>query len=414
MFTLIYLIFKQASIRARLTAGISVLVVLILILSSSFIVLTAFGFPRYTTNQTTFYLQLKLKGNDNHYGLKVINTILNNFRLLNLDRHLLKDELAVTCDSVENIFNCSLLIKTDQISELEKFLNDNYLTFRQLSNDTFVIGNHPDKIKKSYNPFTYLKFHPLLESPGLFLVARQPTSYYSPAEKLLRPINGKIKLSGETTNKNLILKPATFFNHFQKATTHSLTETDLDFFIRLETIEPLLKGLENIYGQTLELKAELSNKLKQTEVLLLLSKNELNDNAFDYYDFSIELKNNFSNEEQAELAKAIAASMAVLYPTVETLTLSDGTKINLLKTNTKLQPEPVENNYLIKLSENRQITLVQEADQLIIQSTEINREIESSENIFIRLNSLPENDFIKKLLREFNFLSIFSDEIVIR
>jgi hypothetical protein len=414
MFTLIYLIFKQASIRARLTAGISVLVVLILILTGSFILLTAFGSHRYVNNDTVFFLSMKTQLTDNQYGIKIINTILKPFELSDLDRHLIKKELTILCHSPSKIFYCNLIIRTDRSEELENYLKEKELSFIKKEKNIFVVGKNSEKIIKSYNPFTYLKFHPLLELPSLFLVARKPINYYSTAEKLLRPINGKIKLSGETTNGNLILKPTTIFNRSQKTASHSPAETGVDLVIKLETIEPLLESWANIYGRSLELKPELTTKLKQTSVLLLLKKNELVGNAFDYYNFSLQLNNNFSIEEQVELAKAIADSMAVLYPVVETLTLSDGTKINLLKTNTKLQPEPIENNYLIKLSENRQITLIQEADKLIIKSAEIRTENESPESLFIRLNSLPEHNFIKTLLREFNFLSIFSDEIVIR
>ncbi len=417
MLTLIFLFYQRLSFRTRLIAGISVLAIITIIFGSIIIyqeVLT--GLHRYTNNQTVFYLELNLKKNDNLYGSIIINRLLADFELINLDRNLLTNNLALSCDSANRLFKCQLIFKTNSPSSVVEFLTEQEINFSKLSKNTFVIGRNLDNIKKNYNPLVYLNYKTWFNNPAILIITKQPTNLFSKPEKLLKQLDKNLKLTGVTSENNLKLKTIGLSNIFYRKNTQELENLNYyDFFFNSQNQKNWLPKILN--SVTLK-KTEEIKKLNQlnSDLTIILKQKVSSSKTIKDYDFFIKLETEISEDNQEALKELLLELAQLFNPLQEIKIFSNNDRLILLKKNNNLNVKSIEGLNFIELS-NDQRLFIEITDRYLTLTNQFYFQVENEmprDYIFINLKTLSDNNFFNHLLTDFQTLEVINNQLILK
>lgn len=416
MFILLWIKLNQYSFRTRLLAGLSVVLILILIASSVIFRLFYFdSLTRFTSKNTKIYFQLDLRhGSDNFYKIKLIDAILKQYGISDIDRHLINSQLAIICDESDNDLNCGLLIKTEKKSEIISYLKDMQANFKELRSDTVIISDNVTwlkKIKKSHNPFIYLKYQSaIFRYDALTLAINQPKVLTNEISKGLyfNNLSKTAKFKGEITPAGLILLPKKldniFFAHNDEKSDKEPANCDIN--INSET------GADSKLAQLMPILSQPYN--------LCLNKINSTDNIYNDYEFTLTSDQLLDSPENIEqLEKRLLNLASLIQPKQKTYYLKDGTRISeFVSNNNNLAFISATSSRSIPLLSGNNLFYYETKGKLIVSNQEIssikiNFPTSDANSARIRINALPAGQ-IKDILSDFSYLIINDDKIILK
>jgi len=416
MFILIWIKFNQYPFRTRLLAGLSVAFILIFIIGIILFCRYCFNdLARYTSKNTKIYFQADLRhGSDNFYKIKLIDSILNQYGLEDIDRHLINSRLAIICDESANNLNCGLLIKSDNKSEIARYLKAKQAGFRELKSGAVIISDDDywlNSVKKSHNPLIYFKYQSTLyRNSSLTLVINQPTILNNGISKGLyfSNLSKSAKFKGEITTAGLIILPKKLNNAFFSSKNEISMSRSLDCDIYVSS--------ENGVGQKLALLMPILSQPYD----ICLNKTNSTGNIYNDYEFTIisdQLPD--SAEKIAQLENKLLDLASLIQPKQKVYYLKDGTKIlEFVSNNNNLSFISTTSTRSIPLLGDRNLHYYESMGKLIISNQEIcsikmNFPESDANYAIIRISALPAGQ-IQNILSGFSYLILNKDKIMIK
>lgn len=429
MFALLLIKFNQLAIRTRLMAGLSVGFIFVIVLAASYYRIFLFDdLARYGSKNTEIYLHLDNRGApDNFYKIKVIDAILKSFHINDLDRHLIGSELAVLCDNYASEHDCGLIIQTKKTDALEKYLVDKQIVFRSMNKNTIIIGADTSwlkVIKKSYNPFRYLRNQSAYGKFGaMTLVLNQPINLQNEIAKILYLGNLKssIKLNGAITGQGIIFQSNGFsvpFASIKSSLPNGLSDWTCDIMINSADgyQSKILSGyiLQLFAGNYTPALPDLTGKRFNLCMNRVASSGDL----LKDYDITIKSSDELDAAGIIALEKLLLNLAARSQPTAKTSYLNDGTKISeLFSRPENFSFESASGTKSIKINDSISINYSNSESGLAI-SNKISMKAPNMDKlpddfIFIRINALPKGQ-VKDILSEFSYLAASDNQIILR
>jgi len=431
MFALLLIKFNQLSIRTRLLAGLSVGLILILLASIAYYKAFCYDdLSRYTSKNTQVYFHLDNRSTpDNFYKIKVTDALLKPFGLSDLNRHLIGSELAVVCDNFSNELDCGLIIQARQAAGVNKYLTDKHIVFRQLDPDIFIVsprGNWLKTVKKSINPFRYLRYQSTVGHYGsLTMVFNQPSQLTDEISKAsyLVGLNGSAKFSGAIANSGITIRTASLRNAFSfgsaKFSSENSVSTSCDVFINSKN-NSISKTLNSYI---FSLFTGITSSTDATSFLnrhfgLCMNKTGSTGDLIKDYDVLIKSDQQLDDPDIKTLETILLNLASYSEPEIKTSYLNDGTKIIELKS-------APENLSFINASGTRSIGLNGDkslyysntASGLIISDKigldKASEQKFSGDYLSVRINSMPAGQ-IKDILSAFSYLSASQGQMTIK
>lgn len=416
MFVLLGIKLNQYSLRTRLLAGLSVALILLLLTSAvSFRLFYFDNITRYTSKSTKIYLRLDLSDTpDTFYRIKIVDSLLRQFHLANLDRHLLDSQLVVICDDFNHETSCGLVINSHNIPEIAKYLKNLQLNYRELSPDLIVISENQTwltSLKKSHNPLSYLKYQSTARDYG----------------SLTLVINQSPILTSDL-NKAIYLSNLPNFNKFNGLITASQLQITPFKLIRIFEQRPANKQINLATDCDIQINSQKGNHLPLTYLAPLLTKPynlclkrvSHTGNVIDDYEFTILLNEIPNSLEKVQALETVLLNLASsMQPQEKSYYLKDGTRIlELFPNKQTLTFTHSSGTNALLLNNNRQLSYITSTAGLIItnRANDLtkNPNTQSENNIAtLKINSLPASQ-LKNLLGDFSYISFNDQEIIIQ
>jgi len=429
MFALLLIKFNRLAIRTRLIGGLSVGLVFILLAAfSAYAVFFFDDLSRYASENTEIYLHLdKRNAPDNFYSIKLADAMLAQFRLDDLDRHLAGSESAVLCDSYAGELACGLIIQTGQTEKFSQYLAAKHIIFRKLTGGTFIVGQNSDwlgTIKKSHNPFRFLKFQSTVGRYGALTIGiSQPLILNDEISKTIHFSGAKsfAKFNGAITSQGIAIKTAGFADMFSFGNGQIKSSNGIDAACDLMVIsdhgfdsDPLNASISGLFLNT----ASTTDLINQP---FSFCANKINStgNFIDDYDFILGSDQPIDSNGIVQLERILLNLASKSQPSVKKYYLDDGTKISELFSNPDgLTFESATSSKRIRLSESKTLFYSNSSSGGLIVSNKIglimpNNRPDNKNYLSLRISSLPDSP-TKEILSDFSYLSAIDGQAVIR
>lgn len=347
--------------RARLIVGFSVAAALLFSVAAVSFALSADALAKYTPNETVFYVWMDAdKLQLSWSGTKLIDRALQENGLSNIDKHLLGDQLAEACFSLEEKLACGLLLKVNDPKETERELSASGAAFKKLSRTVFAVSADPSWIDKASRRGSRILSVKLQKNPwrhgDITVYLKAPQSPKTQAAKILSLAlgdNNEKIFCGESSGSKIILSQRCFWlsNLSAPPVKQGLSRLQPDISLSLPRPQAIIDGwaksLKNSSGEDGELLKRLEETLKNSYGLdtgsmfwlkvfdspqvIAAKKTSAQSGFFSAYAFFWKISmGELSLEQKNELEESLMTILAGQTPRESSIYLTDGTRVTEL------------------------------------------------------------------------------------
>ncbi|MFA5020886.1 MAG: hypothetical protein WC517_02375 [Patescibacteria group bacterium] len=429
MFALLLIKFNRYPLRTRLLAGLSVVLILTLLITAAYYRFRYYDrLSRFTSPNTIAYLHLDWRDMpENFYKIKLADAILEPFGLADIDRRLLQRESAVICDEYRNELVCGLIIQTDQINELQKYLVSEQINFKKLNSNSLIASQNDawlKTVKRSFNFFRYFRYQSAVgRFSALTLALNQPRLLNNELGRTLylAGVEHFIKLNGSAAAASLVFE---FDNWliapFRSAKIKNTATVPAGCDIFISSNDGIgAKPLTNYLGRLIAGPTAAETDFLIQPFTACLRRTGSTGNVLNDYGWTLASNQPIGPETEQKIEKLLLSLAARLQPRQKNLYLSDGTRVaELFLDNRNLSFVSATGTRAILLSAGQNLYYATSSAGLLISNEPfganfLNLSEKYPNYASVKINSLPQNQ-IKRLLSEFSYLLASDKQIIVR